>query len=69
MEGNIDMANHSIINLKEPEDHQDTYGANVKFVANAIADNNNILETQIDTKIEASEEVSIKAVQQEMSLK
>ena len=31
MEDNIDMANHSIVNLKEPEDHQATYAANVKF--------------------------------------
>ena len=51
MEDNIDMANHSIINLKEPEDHQATYAANVKFVANAIVDNNTILQTLIDTKI------------------
>ena len=31
MESNIDMAQHSIINLKDPEDHQATYAANVKF--------------------------------------
>ena len=65
MEDNIDMANHSIINLKEPENHQATYAANVKFVANAIADNNTTLQTEIDSKIEASEERSIQAVQQE----
>ena len=65
MEDNIDMANHSIVNLKEPEDHQATYAANVKFVANAIVDNNTTLQTQIDSKIEASEERSIEAVQQE----
>ena len=64
MEDNIDMANHSIVNVKEPKDYQATYAANVKFVANAIVDNNTILETQIDPKIEASEEASIKAVQQ-----
>ena len=39
MESNIDMAQHSIINLKKPEDHQATYAANVKFVADAIVDN------------------------------
>ena len=65
MEDNIDMANHSIVNLKEPENHQATYAANVKFVANAIVDNYTILQTQINSKIEASEEASIKAVQQE----
>ena len=65
MEDDIDMANHSIINLKEPEDHQATYAANVKFVANAIVDNNTTLQTEIDSKIKASEERSIRAVQQE----
>ena len=55
MESNIDMAQHSIINLKKPEDHQATYAANVKCFADAIVDNNTILETLIDTKIEASE--------------
>ena len=65
MEDDIDMANHSIINLKEPEDHQATYAANVKFVANAIVDNNTTLQTEIDSKIKASEERSIRAVSQE----
>ena len=65
MEDDIDMANHSIVNLKEPEDHQATYAANVKLVANAIVDNNTTLQTEIDSKIEASEERSIQAVQQE----
>ena len=65
MEDDIDMANHSIINLKEPEDHQATYAANVKFAANAIVDNNTTLQTEIDSKIKASEERSIQAVQQE----
>ena len=65
MEDNIDMANHSIINLKEPEDYHATYAVNVKFVANAIVDNNTTLQTEIDSKIKASEERSIRAVQQE----
>lgn len=65
MTGNLDMANNSIINLKEPEDHQTTYTANVKFLADSINDNNTTLETLIDTKIEESEERSIKAPQQE----
>ena len=65
MENNIDMANHSIINLKETEDYQATYAVNVKFVANAIVDNNTTLQTEIDSKIKASEERSIQAVQRE----
>ena len=55
MNGKLNMDHHSIINLKKPEDHQATYAADVKFVADAIVDNNTILETLIDTKIEASE--------------
>ena len=54
MENNIDMANHSIINIKEPEDHQATYAANVKFVNDTI-----------EKKIQESEERSIQSVQQE----
>ena len=65
MEDNIDMANHSIVNLKEPEDHQATYAVSVKFVANAIVDNNTILETLIDTKIEASETRAIESIDRE----
>ena len=55
MESNIDTAQHSITNLKDREANQATYAANVKFVADAIVDNNTTLETLIDTKIEASE--------------
>ena len=65
MQDDIDMANHSIINLKKPEDHQATYAANVKFVADAIVDNNTILETQIDTKIKASETHTIEPTNRE----
>ena len=54
MESNIDMAQHSIINLKKPEDHQATYAANVKFVANATVDNNTVLQTQIVRRITES---------------
>ena len=59
MESNVDMDNHSIIVLKEPEAHQAKYAVNVKFVADTIVDNN----TLIDTKIEASKEASIRAAQ------
>ena len=58
MESNIDMAQNSITNLKDPEAHQDTYVANVKFVANAIVNNN----TLIDTKIKESETRAIESI-------
>ena len=61
MESNIDMGQHSITNLKDPEAHQATYAANVKFVADAIVDNN----TLIDTKIEASETRAIESIDRE----
>ena len=38
---------------------------NLQFVANAIVDNNTTLQTEIDSKIKASEERSIESVQQE----
>ena len=69
MESNIDMAQHSITNLKDPEAHEATYAANVKFVADAIVDNNTILETQIDTKIEASETRAIESIDRESVFK
>ena len=59
MNGNLDMGQHSITNLKDPEAHQATYAANVKFVADAIVDNDTILETLIHTKIDASEKLVI----------
>ena len=61
MESNIDMGQHSITNLKDPEAHQATYAVNVKFVADAIVDNN----TLIDTKIEASETLAIESIDSE----
>ena len=61
MNGNLNMNDNSIINLKKPEAHQASYVADVKFVADAIVDNN----TLIDTKIKKSEEASIRAAQQE----
>lgn len=48
MQGDLDMANHSIVNLKEPQSHQSTYAAKVNFVNNSINDNNTILDTLID---------------------
>ena len=65
MEDDIDMAQHSITNLKKPEDHQATYAANVKFVADAIVNSNFIIIGTINDKIKESEEKSIQAVNQE----
>ena len=58
MEDDIDMANHSIINLKDPQPSDGSYAASVNFVNNTVND-------IINKKIKESEERSIRAVSQE----
>ena len=65
MASNIYMAQHSIINLKDPKPSDSSYAASVNFVHTTINDSNAIINGVIDTKIKASEERSIRAVQQE----
>ena len=65
MEDNIDMANHSIINLKDPQPSDSSYAAFVNFVNNTVNGSNVIINGIIDKKIQESEERSIQAVQQE----
>ena len=55
MESNIDMAQHSIINLKDPKPSDASYAANVNFVQDTINDLNNIMNNIIDSKIKESE--------------
>lgn len=63
MENNIDMANHSIINLKDPQPSDASYAASVNFVNNTVNSSNVIINGIIDKKIQESR--SIQAVQQE----
>ena len=65
MEDDIDMANHSIINLKDPQPSDSSYAASVNFVNNTVNGSNVIINGIIDKKIQESEERSIRAVQQE----
>ena len=65
MEDDIDMANHSIINLKDPQPSDASYAASVNFVNNTIAGNNAVISNIIDVRLRESEERSIQAVQQE----
>ena len=65
MEDDIDMANHSIINLKDPKSSDSSYAASVNFVNNTVNGSNVIINGIIDKKIQESEERSIRAVQQE----
>ena len=65
MEDDIDMANHSIINLKDPQPSDASHAASVNFVNTCINGSNQIIDSIIDEKIQESEERSIEAVQLE----
>ena len=65
MESNIDMDNHGIVNLRDPQAHNGSHAATVNFVNTTINDSNAVVNALIDSKIEESEEASIRAVQQE----
>ena len=65
MQDNIDMANHSIINLKDPQVGDNTHAATVNFVQKTISDSNAVISTMIDKKIKESETSSIDLVDQE----
>ena len=65
MNGNLNMANHSIINLKDPQASDASHGASVNFVNNTVNGSNVVINGIIDKKIQESEERSIQAVQQE----
>ena len=65
MEDNIDMANHSITNLKEPQPSDVSHAASVNYVTGAIVNNNFIIIGTINDKIKELEEKTIQAVNQE----
>ena len=65
MNGNLDMANNSIINLKEPGASDSNHTASVKFVNTIVNNSESGMINLINDKIKKSEEGSIEAVQQE----
>ena len=65
MEDDIDMANHNLINLKDPQPSDASYAASVNFVNNTVNHSNTIINGVIDKKIKESEEKSIQTVNQE----
>ena len=65
MEDDIDMANHSIINLKDPQVGDNTYAATVNFVNKTINDSNTMMSSLIDKKIKNSEIRSMKSIEKE----
>ena len=65
MEDNIDMNNHSIINLKDPKPSDNSHAASDNFVNTAINNSKAIIDGIIDKKIKESETSSIDLVDQE----
>ena len=65
MNGNLDMANNSIINLKEPGASDSNHAASVKFVNTIVNNSESGMINLINDKIKKSEEGSIEVVQQE----
>ena len=65
MQDDIDMANHSIVNLKDPQPHDSFNAATVNFVNQAINDNNATIDALINSEMEESDDLNIKAAKQE----
>ena len=65
MEDDIDMANHSIIRLKDPKSSDSFHASNVNYVNRTISDNNAVINTLIRDKISESEALNIKANRQD----
>ena len=65
MENDIDMAKHSIINLKDPKSSDSFHASNVNYVNRSITDNNAVINTLIEDKIREAEKLDIKANRQE----
>ena len=65
MNGNLDMANNSIINLKDPQPSDASHAASVKFVNTIVNNSESSMINIINNKIKESEEKSIEVVQQE----
>ena len=65
MEDDIDMANHSIVRLKEPQSSDSDHAVNVNFVNKMVSDNNAVINTMIEDKISEVEKRDIKENRQE----
>ena len=65
MQDDINMANHSIINLKDPQPSDNSHAASVNFVNNTINNNNFIMVATINDKIKESETHSIELIGRE----
>ena len=59
------MANHNIINIKDPLSSNSHYAASVNFVNKTDTDNNATINNLIDSKVAEVETLNIKAGKQE----
>ena len=65
MEDSIDMGNHSIINLKDPNSSDSFHASNVNYVNRTITDNNAVINSLIEDKVSEAEALNIKANRQD----
>ena len=65
MEDNINMANHNIINLKDPKSSDSFYASNVNYVNRTITDNNAVISTLSEDKVSEAEAMNIEANREE----
>ena len=65
MEDDIDMANHSIIRLKDPKSSDSFHASNVNYVNRTISDNNAVINSLIEDKVSEAEALNIRANRQE----
>ena len=65
MEDDIDMANHSIIRLKDPMSSDSFHASTVNYVNRTISDNNAVISSLIEDKVSEAEALNIKANRQE----
>ena len=65
MEDDIDMANNSIIRLKDPKSSDSFHASTVNYVNRTISDNNAVINTLITDKISESEALNIKTNRQD----
>ena len=65
MEDDLDMANHSIIRLKDPKSSDSFHASTVNYVNTTISDNNAVINSLIEDKVSEAEALNIKANRQD----
>ena len=65
MEDDLDMANHSIIRLKDPKSSDSFHASTVNYVNRTISDNNAVINSLIEDKVSEAEALNIKANRQD----